>query len=91
MKRRSFLGVFTSASLGVAFGGSLGKFARMQSTVEAAANPQGSKIKATEFPPNSAIVLVHGAWADGSCWRNIIPPLEKRGLHVICAPIPMTS
>jgi pimeloyl-ACP methyl ester carboxylesterase len=34
---------------------------------------------------------VHGAWADGSCWRNVILPLERRGLHVICAPIPMTS
>jgi pimeloyl-ACP methyl ester carboxylesterase len=35
--------------------------------------------------------LVHGAWADGSCWRNVILPLHQRGLHVICAPIPMTS
>jgi pimeloyl-ACP methyl ester carboxylesterase len=34
---------------------------------------------------------VHGAWADGSCWRNVILPLEQRRLHVICAPIPMTS
>jgi len=35
--------------------------------------------------------LVHAAWADGSCWSNIVPPLEKRGLKVICAPIPLTS
>jgi pimeloyl-ACP methyl ester carboxylesterase len=34
---------------------------------------------------------VHGAWADGSCWRNVILPLERHGLHVICAPIPLTS
>ena len=34
---------------------------------------------------------MHGAWADGSCWRNVILPLEHRGLHVICAPIPITS
>ena len=45
----------------------------------------------SKFPENSAIVLVHGAWADGSCWRNIIAPLQQRGVHVICAPIPMTS
>ncbi|MGA7080383.1 MAG: alpha/beta fold hydrolase [Terriglobales bacterium] len=44
-----------------------------------------------EFPENSSIVLVHGAWADGSCWRSVILPLERRGLHVICAPIPLTS
>jgi pimeloyl-ACP methyl ester carboxylesterase len=35
--------------------------------------------------------LVHAAWADGYCWSNIILPLERRGLKVICAPIPLTS
>jgi pimeloyl-ACP methyl ester carboxylesterase len=43
------------------------------------------------FPQNSAVVLVHGAWADGSCWRDVILPLERQGLKVICAPIPLTS
>ena len=43
------------------------------------------------FPQNSTIVLVHGAWADGSCWANIILPLKQHGLSVICAPIPLTS
>jgi pimeloyl-ACP methyl ester carboxylesterase len=41
--------------------------------------------------PNVTIVLVHGAWADGSCWRNVILPLEKEGLNVTCAPLPLTS
>ncbi len=43
------------------------------------------------FPQNSTIVLVHGAWADGCCWSNVILPLERQGLNVICAPIPLTS
>ena len=43
------------------------------------------------FPLNSAVVLVHGAWADGSCWKELILPLECRGLKVSCAPIPLTS
>jgi hypothetical protein len=43
------------------------------------------------FPQNSTIVLVHGAWADGSCWRDVILALEHQGLKVICAPIPLTS
>jgi pimeloyl-ACP methyl ester carboxylesterase len=43
------------------------------------------------FPENSAIVLVHGAWEDGSCWSNVILPLQQHGLQVICAPIPLTS
>ena len=40
---------------------------------------------------NGTIVLVHGAWADSSCWQNIILPLTKEGLKVTCAPIPLTS
>src|SRR5215475_5760331 len=43
------------------------------------------------FPKNSSVVLVHGAWADGSCWRDVILPIERQGLKVICAPIPLTS
>ncbi|HTZ75630.1 MAG TPA: alpha/beta hydrolase [Candidatus Aquilonibacter sp.] len=43
------------------------------------------------FPENAAAVLVHGAWADSSCWRSVILPLEKQGLRVTCAPIPLTS
>ena len=43
------------------------------------------------FPQNFTVVLVHGAWADGSCWKDVLLPLERRGLKVICAPIPLTS
>jgi pimeloyl-ACP methyl ester carboxylesterase len=43
------------------------------------------------FLQNSTIVLVHAAWADGSCWSNAILPLEQCGLKVMCAPIPLTS
>jgi len=45
----------------------------------------------SSFPQNSSIVLVHGAWADGSCWSNLILPLQREELNVICAPIPLTS
>jgi pimeloyl-ACP methyl ester carboxylesterase len=45
----------------------------------------------SSFAENATIVLVHGAWADGSCWRNVILPLRKEGLKVTCAPIPLTS
>jgi pimeloyl-ACP methyl ester carboxylesterase len=36
-------------------------------------------------------VLVHGAWADGSSWNDIIWPLLSKGLKVLAAPIPLTS
>ena len=39
----------------------------------------------------SSIVLVHGAWADGSCWQDVILPLRKEGFKVTCAPVPLTS
>ena len=44
-----------------------------------------------DFAENATIVLVHGAWADGSCWNQVILPLRKEGLKVTCAPIPLTS
>jgi pimeloyl-ACP methyl ester carboxylesterase len=37
------------------------------------------------------VVVVHGAWADGSSWREVILRLEREGLKVIAAPIPLTS
>ena len=37
------------------------------------------------------MVLVHGAWADGSSWAHVIKPLQSRGLSVVAAPLPLTS
>jgi pimeloyl-ACP methyl ester carboxylesterase len=37
------------------------------------------------------IVLVHGAWADGSSWSKVIPILEAQGYHVVAAQLPLTS
>jgi pimeloyl-ACP methyl ester carboxylesterase len=91
MERRRFLGAVTAASLGVVIEGSFTEFGRAQNAARANASMPAQAVKRGEFPENSTIVLVHAAWADGSCWRNIIPPLERRGLKVMCAPIPLTS
>jgi pimeloyl-ACP methyl ester carboxylesterase len=37
------------------------------------------------------IVLVHGAWADGSCWSKVIALLQVKGYHVVAAQKPLTS
>jgi len=37
------------------------------------------------------IVVVHGAWADGSSWGPVIAPLQRQGLVVRAAPLPLTS
>jgi pimeloyl-ACP methyl ester carboxylesterase len=38
-----------------------------------------------------SVVLVHGAWADGSSWSKIIAPLVAEGIEVAAAPLPLTS
>lgn len=37
------------------------------------------------------IILVHGAWADGSCWNEVIPHLQAAGLKVVAVQNPMSS
>lgn len=37
------------------------------------------------------IVLVHGAFADGSSWAKVIPLLQAKGFHVIAVQNPLTS
>src|SRR4029077_11395113 len=37
------------------------------------------------------IVLIHGAWADGSCWSSVIERLQADGLDVRAPQFPMNS
>jgi hypothetical protein len=39
----------------------------------------------------ATIVLVHGAWADGSSWNKVIPLLQAKGLPVVAVQLPLTS
>jgi len=38
-----------------------------------------------------SVVLVHGAWADGSSWSKVIGLLKAEGIKVFAAPLPLTS
>jgi pimeloyl-ACP methyl ester carboxylesterase len=40
---------------------------------------------------NTTIVLVHGAWADGTGWQNIIPLLQREHYRVIAVQNPLSS
>jgi pimeloyl-ACP methyl ester carboxylesterase len=40
---------------------------------------------------DARVVLVHGAWADGSSWAKVIGPLAAAGIRVVAAPLPLTS
>jgi pimeloyl-ACP methyl ester carboxylesterase len=54
-----------------------------------------SKPTPNEALPRTAnvktIVLVHGAFADGSSWSKVIPLLEARGYRVVAVQDPMSS
>jgi len=41
--------------------------------------------------PVKTIVLVHGAFADGSAWDAVTPILEAKGFHVVAVHEPLTS
>jgi len=46
---------------------------------------------AADRKPQKTVVLVHGAFADGSSWDKVIPLLEARGLQVVAVQNPLTS
>jgi len=38
-----------------------------------------------------SVILVHGAWADGSCWNDVVPLLQEKGLTVVAVQNPLSS
>jgi pimeloyl-ACP methyl ester carboxylesterase len=60
-------------------------------SVGVAAALSGGTHAQTQQGPVKNIVLVHGAFADGTCWAKVIPILEKRGFHVVAVQNPLTS
>src|SRR6201994_2117311 len=47
---------------------------------------------ATPTPPKARnVVLVHGLFADGSCWLEVIPRLQAAGLNVTAVQNPLTT
>ena len=56
----------------------------------AASTTLSMAVKAT--PPKARnVVLVHGLFADGSCWSEVIPRLQTAGLHVTSVQNPLTT
>jgi pimeloyl-ACP methyl ester carboxylesterase len=44
-----------------------------------------------EMSDRPNIILVHGAWADGSCWESVIERLQAEGFHVRAPQFPLSS
>jgi pimeloyl-ACP methyl ester carboxylesterase len=55
------------------------------------AKPAASPTTKPATAPAPTVVLVHGAFADGSSWNKIIPLLQAKGLSVIAIQNPLTS
>jgi pimeloyl-ACP methyl ester carboxylesterase len=41
--------------------------------------------------PAKNVILVHGAWADGSSWSKVVPLLNAKGYRVTAVQLPLTS
>jgi pimeloyl-ACP methyl ester carboxylesterase len=41
--------------------------------------------------PKANVLLVHGAWVDGSSWSRVIAILQQRGYNVLAVQVPLTS
>lgn len=49
------------------------------------------RIEAQDSVSRKTVVLVHGAFADGSSWEKVIPLLQAKGLNVVAVQSPLTS
>lgn len=62
-------------------------------------DPAKDPAKTAKTPPaktpapttQPTIVLVHGAWADGSSWDKVMPMLTAKGYNVVAVHLPLTS
>ena len=57
----------------------------LASTAEAASTRTGSGHR------KANVLLVHGAWVDGSSWNAVIPILQRHGHTVLAVQLPLTS
>ena len=58
----------------------------------AAANPVLHRAASAQPVPNARnIVLVHGLFADGSCWSDVIARLQAKGIQVTAVQNPLTT
>jgi pimeloyl-ACP methyl ester carboxylesterase len=59
--------------------------------VAIALSAYAASVDAASAPPVRNIVLVHGAFADGSSWAKVIPILQAKGFNVTAVQNPLTS
>jgi pimeloyl-ACP methyl ester carboxylesterase len=80
----------TSMNLRIEITKCVGKTALLAFFIFASISGNSQTSRAQPLPVRN-IVLVHGAWADGSSWAKVIPLLEKTGFHVTAVHLPFTT
>lgn len=75
------------AVLAILFTSSLGS-AQPRTAPPARSTPPS---KTSTTTPRVSVLLVHGAWADGSSWDKVVPLLEQKGYKVVSVHLPLTS
>jgi pimeloyl-ACP methyl ester carboxylesterase len=67
-------------------------FSSPQNNTNTLIQPQSTQGVANTNATNTPnIILVHGAWADGSSWSKVIPILKNAGYRVIAVQLPLHS
>jgi predicted alpha/beta hydrolase family esterase len=92
INRRTFAALLTSggvAALAAGCGAGGPSAAGAPSAVGAPSAGASAAAPVPAGPRN--VVLVHGAYADGSCWADIIPRLQAAGVAVTAVQNPLTS
>ncbi len=69
----------------------LHKLAAISAIFLAAAFATGASAQTVNPVLSRNVVLVHGAWADGSSWAEVISRLQAAGLHVTAVQNPLTT
>ena len=60
-------------------------------TTVASTTSAQTAVRHAQSSPTVTVVLVHGAFADGSSWSKVIPMLQAKGLKVFAVQNPLTS
>lgn len=63
----------------------------LKNVIAAAAVSAAGMVPAAFSQEAPTIVLVHGAWANGSSWEKVIPLLQAKGLEVVAVHNPASS
>src|SRR5262249_22512303 len=82
----------TKNAAGLALAVAVSLFVTFGAEAKAAGTPKKSSGSTTQsMAPKPTIVLVHGAFADGSSWQYVIPMLQRDGYNVIAVQNPLSS